>query len=178
MRKKPMTTPTADEIRQFFSNSDVLDYLVLRPLSHITSSWEAKWEPSRSRYEPEPGTFTADLNAVIELIATCDQQAHYHEHENSLVERVISDGWPIQKKRSRWIVADYPSILERGAFRDLHQQDIISAASGRVSAALLHNQMHIDGMENGHRTMLTALMSIIIYHRYCDGSSLFDDAQE
>jgi hypothetical protein len=171
--------PTADDIRDFFAWSDVLDYLVLRPLSHITLAWEMQWDHAALRYTPEPGTFAADLNAVVELIATCAPPARYHDHEDRLAERVIREhGWPIQKRGARWIGADYAFILEQGAFRDLQQHDLLSAASGRVHSAFAYGQQHIDDMEDGHRTMLTALMTIIIYHRCCDGSSLLLETDE
>lgn len=170
---------TPQDIRNFFAWSDVLDYLVLRPLSHITSSWEMTWDHAAAQYEPETGTFAADLNAVIENIATCPRPARYHDHEDRLAESVIRNlGWPIQKKGSRWVGADYASILEQGGFRDFAQADLLSAASGRVHAALSYGQNHIDSMEDGHRYILTALMTIIIYHRLTDGSALFREADQ
>jgi hypothetical protein len=173
-----MVSPTFDEIRQFFAWSDTLDYLVLRPLSHITASWEMTWDPVANCYEPEQGTFAADLNAVIELIATHSPPANYHNHEDHLAEAVVRDlGWPIQKRGTRWMGADYVSILEQGAFRNLQQFHLIAAASGRVQAAFKHGQTHMDDMEDAHRWMLTALMTIAIYHRYCDGSSIYSDVQ-
>ncbi len=174
-----MTAPTADDVRDFFAWSDVLDYLVLRPLSHITLNWEAQWDPIARRYEPEAESFADDLNAVIELIAACPPPAHYHDHEDRLAERVIHEmGWPIQKKGSRWLGEDYAFILEQGAFRDLQQRDLVSAASGRVHAAFMHGQRHFDDMEDGHRTMLAALLTIIIYHRYSDGTCLFTESRD
>ena len=174
-----MTVPSADDIRNFFARSDVLDYLVLDPLSHITLNWEVQWDPVACRYEAETNSFADDLNAVIELISGCSPPVRYHDNEDRLAESVIRDlGWPIQKKGSRWDGADYQSILEQGAFRDLGQRDLISASAGRVNAALLRGQKHIDDMEDGHRTMLTALMTIVIYHRYCDGSCLFVESHD
>jgi len=178
-----MQTFTTADVQNFFSHSDVLDYLVLRPLSHITSSWETQWDAAAARYEPEPGSFADDLNAVVEMISKTAPPAKYHENEDTLAESVVRDlKWPIQKKGTRWIGADYQSILEQGGFHDLGQRDLLSAAAGRVHAAFKFGQRHIDQMEDGHRTMLTALMTIIIYHRYCDGSCLYtellDDAVE
>jgi len=60
----------ASDIRDFFADSDCLDYLVLRPLSHITSNWETRWDDETWRYQPEPLSFAGDLNQVIEFIAT------------------------------------------------------------------------------------------------------------
>ena len=65
-----------------------------------------------------------------------------------------------------------PSILEQGAFGDLQQRDLIAAAAGRVHTALDYGQNHFDEMDEGHFYMLAALLSIIIYHRYCDGEAV------
>jgi hypothetical protein len=168
-----------DDVRDFFACSDVLDYLVLKPLSHITLNWEAQWDLVTHRYKPEAKSFADDLNAVIDLIAASSPPTWYHDHEVRLAERVIRElGWPIQKKGSRWVGSDYASIVEQGAFRDLKQRDLVSAASGRVHAAFMHGQRHIGDMENCHQAMLTALLTIIIYHRYCDGTCLFTEAQD
>lgn len=173
-----MSKPNADQVRDFFAQSEGLDYWVLRPLSHITLNWETCWDPVARRYEPEPESFAEDLNVVVDLIARCPPPRRYHDHEDVLAERVIRElHWPIQKKGSRWIGADYAAILENGAFRDFDQQDLISAASGRVHAAFKHGQGHVDDMEDGHRVMLAALMTIILYQRLSDGTSCFTEAQ-
>jgi len=169
----------ADDIRGFFGWSEVLNYLVLRPLSHITLAWEMRWDPVARRYEPEPGSFADDLNAIIELIAKAAPPDRYRDNEDRIAERVVCDlGWPIQKRGTRWVGADYATILEQGAFRDMRQRDLIAAAAGRVRGAFAHGHRHIDEMEDSHRTMLTALMAIIIYHRYCDGTALFVEPDE
>jgi hypothetical protein len=170
MQQKPHSP---DDIKSFFAWSDWLDHMVLRPLSHIAPNWEIRWEHGEARYRPEQGSFAEDLNQVIELIAACPRPSKYHENEDFLAERVVRElKWPIQKRNGRWVGADYPSILEQGAFNDVSQQQLITAASGRVHAALDHGQSHFDKMEDGHLYMLAALLSVIIYHRYCDGSSL------
>lgn len=167
------TEHTPDEIRNFFAWSDWLDHMALRPLSHIAPNWEVRWDHGESRYRPENGSFAEDLNQVIEQIAACPRPAKYHESEDLLAQRVIRElKWPIQKKGSRWVGGDYPTILEQGAFNDLSQQQLVTAACGRVHAALDHGQTHFDRMEDGHLYMLAALISIIIYHRHCDGTSL------
>ena len=168
-----MESHPADDIREFFAWSGWLDYMVLRPLSHIAWNWEIRWDHDENRYRPEANSFADDLNAVIELLATCPRPLKYHAHEDTLAERVLIHlKWPIQKKGGRWIGADYPSILEQGAFDDLDQRSLIAAATGRVHAALDHGQMNFDDMEEGHLHILAALLSIIIYHRDCDGTSL------
>lgn len=151
--------------------------MVLRPLSHITMSWEAHWDGDC--YEAEVGSFAADLSAIIELIADAARPARYHDHEDRLAERVVTDlKWPIQKKAGRWIGEDYQCILEQGAFRDVGQRELIAAAAGRVHRALDFGQTHFDDMDDGHMAMLAGLMTTCIYHRYCDGTTLMVDEDD
>ncbi|GLK48971.1 hypothetical protein GCM10017620_19440 [Brevundimonas intermedia] len=64
------------------------------------------------------------MNAIIDQIASTPRPDRYHDHEDTLAESVIRNlKWPIQKKGSRWIGADYEAILEQGAFSDFAQQD-------------------------------------------------------
>ena len=173
-----MKSNSPEDIRKFFAHSDWLDRMVLRPLSHITDNWETSWDPLTRRYQPEPFSFANDLNQAINHIATCVRPLRYHHHEDITAERLLTEkSWPIQKKGGRWIGADYASILEQGAFRDLYQKDLISAAAGRVHAALDRGQEHVDIMEEGHLRMLAGLLTIIIYHRYCDGTSLLTETE-
>lgn len=145
--------------------------MTLRPLSHITLSWETQWDFENERYKPEYDSFADDLNVVIEQLAMCARPASYHSHEDQLAENTLRQlRWPIQKKNGRWIGADYANILEQGAFGAM--PDLISAACGRVHAALDHGQTHFDEMEDAHLAMLAALITIIIYHRDCNGMSL------
>jgi hypothetical protein len=162
-----------NEIRGFFRWSICIDQYVLKPLSHIAGNWEAEWDHEGDRYAPEASSFTDDLNQVIELVAACPRPLRYHDHEDLLAEQAVRESkWPIGKQGSRWVGADYLGLLERGAFGDLDQRNLIAAAAGRVHAALDRQQKHIDQMEDRHRYMLAALLSIIIYHRHCSGKSL------
>jgi hypothetical protein len=170
---------SAEDIRGFFAWSEFLDRMVLRPLSHIAGNWETSWDHDERRYRPELFSFADDLNHVIELVAICPRPRRYHDNEDALAERVVRDlRWPIQKKRGRWRGADYGAILEQGAFRDLNQRDLITAAAGRVHAALDYGQTHCDKMEDGHLFMLAALLSIIIYHGHSAGTSLLVEIDE
>lgn len=170
---------TPDDIRNFFAWSDWLDRMALRPLSHIAPNWETRWNGDEARYRPENRSFAEDLNQVVELIAVCPRPAKYHDSEDVLAQRVVRElKWPIQKRNGRWVGRDYPSILEQGAFNDISQEQLVIAACGRVHAALDHGQTHFDKMEDGHLYMLAALLSIIIYHRYCDGTSLLVEEDE
>jgi hypothetical protein len=178
-RANTMQSHSFDDIRKFFAWSNWLDHLVLRPLSHIACNWEIRWDHDEKRYRPESSSFAEDLNAVIELVASCPRPLKYHEHEDTLAKRVITQlKWPIQKKGGRWIGADYPSILEQGAFDDFDQKNLIAAAAGRVNAAMDRGQKEFDDVEEGHLYILSALLSIIIYHRSCDGTSLMVEKLE
>jgi hypothetical protein len=175
---RPKLQHSPEEIREFFAWSNWLDSFVLRPLAHIAPYWEASWDHDEKRYRPEPHSFAADLNTLIDLLATQPRPNSYHDHEDNLAERVIRDlKWPIQKKDGRWIGADYGSILEQGAFDDLNQQNLLSAAAGRIHAAIDYGQRHFDDMEEGHLNILAALLSITLYHRHCDGSFVIDERE-
>ena len=92
--------------------------------------------------------------------------ARYHDNENRLAEYVRKNlKWPIRKEGKRWVGADYSSIIEQGGFDDFDQQDLVLAAAGRIRAAIDHGQQHFDDMEESHRRILGAVISIILYHR-------------
>jgi hypothetical protein len=159
--------PSQDEVRAFFSWSELLDREVLRPLSHIRPNWEASWSHSEQRYEPEENSFADELNIAIELIATTLPPERYHDNEDVLAQYVIEKlKWPIRKEGKRWVGEDYASILEQGGFEDVDQGELLTAATGRVFAAFRNGQEHYYEMEKGHRQMLAAILSIIIYHRF------------
>lgn len=169
--RKPVISRPAEVLRAFFAQSDYLDYMVLRPLSHITPNWETVW--SADRYELETDSFAGDLNEIIDQIAASPRPDRYHDNEDRLAERVLNElKWPIQKKGGRWVGADYQSILEQGAFRDIGQKELAIAAAGRVHMAQDYGQTHFDEMDDAHMAMLAALMTVMIYHRDCDGSSV------
>lgn len=171
----PALEHTPEAVRRFFASSDALDYVVLRPLSHITLNWEACWDRETGRYQPEHDSFADDLNAVIDQIVETPRPPRYHDAEDSLAENVLRTlNWPIQKKGERWVGADYLGILEQGAFSDVGQEALADAASGRVRAALDRGQAHFDQMEDRHKHVLANLITIMIYHRYNDGTALID----
>lgn len=167
------------QISDFFANSSWLDRFVLRPLSHMAPNWEASWDDEHQCYETEADSFASDLNAIITQIANTKRPTQYHDNEDTLVENWIKDhGWPIQKKGKTWIVDDYQHILEQGSFADLGQQNLMTAATGRVQTAMDFSQMHFDDMDEAHLNMLAAIMTIAIYQRDCDGTSLLFDEND
>lgn len=160
------TPASPDAVRRFFAWSDSLDHLVLRPLSHIRSAWEITWDHQAGQYEPEPDSFAGDLNLLIEELATTRPPARYHDNEDRLAQYVVDRlHWPIFKQGNRWMGADYATILEQGGFDDIDQEELLLAAAGRVHAALKHKQTHLDEMEESHRDMLAAVLTIILYQR-------------
>jgi hypothetical protein len=92
--------------------------------------------------------------------------ARYHDNEDRLAEYARDKlKWPIRKERGRWVGHDYDFILEQSGFDDIDQTELLHAAAGRIRAALDRGQMHFDDMEESHRRMLGAILTIILYHR-------------
>lgn len=153
-------------VKDFFANSDSLDTFVLRPLSHINSTWELTWIDADDEYKKEEGSFAGVLNDLIIELANTQPPAKYHDNEDALAEYVrVNLKWKIQKVGQRWIGEDYQSILEQGGFDDIDETHLVQAAAGRIKGAIDRNQKHFDDMEESHRKILAAVLSIILYHR-------------
>jgi len=153
-------------VEAFFRNSELLDYLVLKPLFHMQPNWELGWDDEKECYVVEEDSFAGLLNCLVNDLAIATPPHRYHDNEDRLAEYVKAElGWEIRKAGNRWIGADYGSILEQGGFDDVNQKDLLQAAAGRIQAALDRRQMHFDEMEESHRQMLGAVLSIILYHR-------------
>lgn len=160
-----MMEATADRRRAFFAWSDLLDYEVLRPLSHIRLSWELMWDNDAKRYEPEEDSFAESLNELIERISATARPDRYHDDEDVIANHLASRPQSgVTKRGNRWVGADYFHILEQGGFDDIDQQHLRRAATGRVCAAIERGQLEYDQMEEGHRKMLAAILTIILYH--------------
>lgn len=163
--KKPSKNKQTVNARDFFANSDSLDHMVLRPLSHIEGNWELSWDKANQCYITEEGSFAAMLNSLISELDQSGPPENYHDNEDSLAEYVIHTlKWSIHKVGGRW-VGDYQSILEQGGIGDANQKNLVLAAAGRILAARNYEQVHFDEMELGHQKMLGAVLSIILYHR-------------
>ncbi len=144
----------------------MLDYLVTRPLSHIAGNWELTWDHGSGQYEPEEDSFASLVNQMIDDITVTMPPTRYHDNEDRLAEHVVTHlKWPLHKVGNRWEGANYESILEQGSFKDIDQADLLTAAAGRVHAALDRDQEHFDDMEESHRRMLAGVLAIILYHR-------------
>jgi hypothetical protein len=153
-------------VRDFFAWSDTLDKLVLRPLDHIRSNWEIIWDHSSAKYLFEEDSFVTELNDLIKDLTKIQPPTRYHDNEDRLAQYAIERlKWPISKKGGWWIGEDYDAILEQGGYDDIDQEELLLAAAGRIQAALVRGQTHIDQMEQSHRRMLGAVLSILIYHR-------------
>jgi hypothetical protein len=150
----------------FFAHSCNLDWEVLRPLSHILPYWELTWLPDEQKYSEEDGSYAGLLNSLISDLEVANPPMKYHDNEDRLAEYVVKHlKWPIKRVGRRWIGESYDCILEQGGFHDIDEQDLILAAAGRIRAATDRNQLHYDDMEESHRRMLGAVLTIILYHR-------------
>ena len=143
-----------------------MDYEILRPLSHIRPNWELTWDAEKQQYHEEEKSYAKQLNMLIEELHNTSPPSRYHDNEDRLAEYVLDKlRWPIRKERGRWVGADYYSIIEQGGFGDLDEKDLVLAAAGRIKAACIRGQEHYDQMEESHRRMLAAVLSVILYHR-------------
>jgi hypothetical protein len=153
-------------VQSFLGKSDYFDTDVLRPLSHILPYWELSLDRTTQRYREEDGSYAAIVNALIAELQAVVPPAHYHDNEDRLAESVLKHlKWPIRKEGNRWVGADYSSIIEQGGFHDLNEHDLVLAVAGRIRAAIDRGQTCFDDMEESHRRMLAAVLSVILYHR-------------
>lgn len=155
------------DTKSFFQDSELLDYLVLRPLSHIKANWELTTSADKNQlYETEEDSYADLLNQLIIELGRVNPPHRYHDNEDCLAEYVkTSLRWNINKVGNKWIGMEYKSILEQGGFDDLDEVNLVLAASGRIKAAIKRNQHHFDDMETSHQNMLSIVLAIIMYHR-------------
>ncbi len=165
-----MTSP----IHDFFSCSELVDYEVLRPLSHIRPNWEMTWNFDDGTYESEDDSFAAQFNEMIDELATCNPPSKYHANENVLAEYVQQNlNWGIQRKGNIWVNGDgnpltpddYIVTLQQGAFHDAYERELTLSAAGRIRAALDRGQTHYDDVEESHRRIIAGVLCSILYHR-------------
>ena len=88
-----------NSVKLFFAQSDLLDYMVLRQLSHVNLSWELIWEPFQQEYEREDGTVAGlfiDLIDDIQAVSGCIKapinhgQRHFDDIEQSH-QKILAD---------------------------------------------------------------------------------------
>jgi len=65
----------------------------------------------------------------------------------------------------KWICDDYASLIEQGGFNDIDELNLVKSISGRINATLKFGQKNYDSMEESHRKMLAAVLSVVLYHR-------------
>ena len=153
-------------MRLFFAHSDLIDYEVLRPLSHIRPYWELTWDSIRMNYRGEEGSYAGLLNRLIEELDNTTAPTKYHDNEDRLAEYTKKHlNWNIRKEGHRWVGEDYKAIIEQGGFHDLDEGELMLAAAGRIHAARIRGQVQYDQIEESHRRMLAAVLTIILYHR-------------
>jgi hypothetical protein len=153
-------------VNTFLADSNFLDEDVLRPLSHILPNWELTWDEASQKYFEEKDSYAAVLNGLISELDSVTPPMRYHDNEDRLAEYVIKHlKWPIRKEGERWVGVNYDAIVEQGGFHDVDERDLVLAAAGRIRAATERGQQHFDDMQESHRRMLAAVLSIILYHR-------------
>ena len=154
------------DTKSFFHNCIILDHLVLRQLSHVKENWELTWDEDSEKYAPKKNSFARMLNELIEEIGHIKPPAKYHNNEDCLAEYVKAHlNWDIKKAEGQWVGSEYISILEQGGFNDIDQKNLISAAVGRIKAAIDRGQVHFDDMEQSHQKILADVLAVILYHK-------------
>jgi hypothetical protein len=139
-------------MNDFFADSAYLDYMVLRPLSHIHMNWEFTWDRKTATYFVEEDSYAGLLNDLLAELENSSPPSRYHDNEDCLAKFVVENlKWPIKKKGNRWFGANYDSILEQGGFHDIHEANLILAAAGRIQVAKRLGQTHFDEMEKTHQ---------------------------
>ncbi len=152
--------------KAFFGQSDLLDRLALRQLSHINANWELIWNAEKQEYDSEEDSYASKVNNLIEELGRVNPPEKYHENEDCLTEYVLANlKWKIKKINGRWVGEDYAAILEQGGFDDIDEKNLALAAAGRIKAAIDRNQHRFDDMEPSHQKMLADVIAIILYHR-------------
>jgi hypothetical protein len=154
-------------MKSFFENSDFLDLMVLRPLSHIRPDWELSWYSASEEYKPESDSFAYELNMLIEEMGECCIPDNYHDNEDIVVKRTRDfENSGIYKQGRIWIGRSYQILLQDGGFYDESARNLVLAAAGRVEVARRFGQDHFDDMEEAHQRKLAIIMALILYHRY------------
>jgi len=151
---------------QFFKQSDWLDYMVTKPLSHIYPNWELTWDYQKNQFAVEEDSYAEMLNNLILELDSVKPPRKYHVNEDFLAEYVKENlNWNIEKVGNKWKCAEYSAILEQGGFGDIDEVNLVNAAAGRIHAAKKLGQNHFDDMEKGHQKILAYVLAIILYHR-------------
>ena len=158
--------PKGNEVIEFFYRSELLDYEVLKPLSHIRGNWELSSSFGDFHFQIEENSFAKELSELIDEIENIKIPKRYHDNEDMLSIYVQEKfNKEIKKVGKRWIGGPYKIILQDGGLFDIDEKNLVQSAKGRIIAAKIHNQNHYDDMELGHRKMLAVILTLILYHR-------------
>ncbi len=155
-------------VEKFFFKSELLDYLVLRPLSHIRGNWDLTYDGTEHFFVPEEDSFAVEINQLLIDLNNVKIPDSYHDNEDCLAQYVKANlNWDIKKDGKQWKGEEYKVILEQGGFSDDDQQNLLIAAAGRIKTTIIdYKQFHFDDMERGHQNILADILSIILYHRF------------
>jgi hypothetical protein len=159
----------------FFANSDFLDHVVLRPLSHVAANWELTSIPGPDLYLEEDNSLAGQLNVLIEEISTSNPPRDYHAYENKLAmnyPEVRSGRYYLEGKLWRDIQSgklvekDFVGhMIEQATAAQNDVPDLVLAAAGRVATAFNFRVAHFDDLDRGHMEMLSVIMTDILFRR-------------
>ena len=156
---------------EFFYKSELLDYEILRGLSHILPNWEIRWNDNTKFIIIEEDSFWNELNKLfheLDVIFKSNKyiEEDYHKYEDILADYVKDNlNWNIDKINWLWNWADYRSIIEYWWFKDLNQEYLILSLYWRIQKSKFYGIYRYDDLDNWHRKMIANLISVIIYQR-------------
>jgi hypothetical protein len=159
----------------YFAQSEMLDYTVLRPLDHVFGNWELIWDSAEYKYRPEEDSFADHINILIQEIASSIPPDNYHYYENKLAEMydaVKRGELKLDNSGKIWINASTGCRVSKEWVGHMIEQsrsgsdslpDLVLAASGRVAASMKHGISHFDELDHGHMEMLAIVMMVILF---------------
>lgn len=154
-------------MRDFFENSDFLDIMVLKPLSHIRPDWELSWYGSIDEYKPSVDSFAYELQQLIYEIEACVAPDDYHLHEDIVIKSTPQEfNEEVYKQGRLWIGQSYQILLQNGGLFDDDAKNLVMATAGRIAVAKRHGQLHFDQMDFSHQKILAIIMALVLYHRF------------
>lgn len=161
-------------VYSFFYRSDYLDYVVLRPLSHVAPNWELVIGGDYL-FEEEDGSLAAHLNVLVEEISLIVPSIDYHSYENNILYNYSNFLNKYQLKGKIWhdkstgLPLDKSEIgymIEQGSSGQVDVPDLVMAAAGRIATSMYYGVDHFDKLDSGHMAMLGIIITIILFRRF------------
>lgn len=147
----------------FFSNSQQLDILVLKPLGKIHPNWLLDWDEKKQRYVQEPNYFAFQINYLIDCIQAAPFSINYTHRQHQLINYLIIHPSP---KTVFGLNQYYLILLKNGFYIDKWGQDLISLLATLVNRLQHTGFIHFDQLDGKTQKITALLMSLILFDWY------------